>query len=199
MSTMSEPLDVGAAVRRVVLYVGTLDPERELRAPFAGAITVMRERPGTLFVVAGQPLPAEEAAVRAQFAAAGVAERLLVTGHLSQDRLARVIRRADVCLSPVPSTPLYDVSTPTKLVEYLAVGRRVVANHLPDHDAVVAATGLGSLVGFSAEGFAQGLRAELDKGEPSVGEVRRATDWVRASRDYRALAALVGAAYDKLR
>ena len=40
-----------------------------------------------------------------------------------------------VCVSPDPPTPFNDVSTMTKVVEYLAIGRPVVAFDLRDREA----------------------------------------------------------------
>ena len=53
-------------------------------------------------------------------------------GHLGDAELVALLSTADVCLSPEPSNPLNDASTMIKVVEYMALGKPVVAYDLPE-------------------------------------------------------------------
>src|SRR5690606_11861826 len=48
------------------------------------------------------------------------------TGMLPLPEALSYVKAADVCISPVELTRAHEVASPTKLVEYLAMGRPVV-------------------------------------------------------------------------
>ena len=70
------------------------------------------------------------AAVEAELAAQGVEDRVVFTGRVAPNRVAELLQDADVCVDPAPATGLNERSTMTKLAEYLALGKPVVAYDL---------------------------------------------------------------------
>jgi len=54
------------------------------------------------------------------------------TGRVTEERILPTLSAADVCISPEPSNPLNDRSTFVKVMEYMAMGRAVVAFDLPE-------------------------------------------------------------------
>src|SRR5439155_25614978 len=68
----------------------------------------------------------------ARMAAAGVADRVEVTGWVAPERVVELVRAADVCVDPAPPSPLNDRSTMIKIAEYLATGKPVVAYAPPE-------------------------------------------------------------------
>ncbi len=87
----------------------------------------------------------------------GLADRIVFTGPLSREQAFAYVRAADVCLSPIPPSPIFDVASPTKLVEYMALAKPVVANEHPEQAQVVAASGGGLIVPWAAERFASAV------------------------------------------
>jgi glycosyltransferase involved in cell wall biosynthesis len=57
----------------------------------------------------------------------GVADHVLFTGFVSDEELVRYLSTSDICLDPNPSSPLNDVSTWIKVMEYMALGKPVVS------------------------------------------------------------------------
>jgi glycosyltransferase involved in cell wall biosynthesis len=54
------------------------------------------------------------------------------TGYISDTDLQRYLSTADICLDPNPSSPLNDVSTWIKVMEYMALGKPVVSFDLKE-------------------------------------------------------------------
>ena len=54
------------------------------------------------------------------------------TGRVSDADLVRHLATADVCLAADPPSPLNDVSTMTKVMEYMTMGRPIVSFDLPE-------------------------------------------------------------------
>jgi glycosyltransferase involved in cell wall biosynthesis len=62
----------------------------------------------------------------------GISQRISFTGHVGYDRVMQGIASADVCLCPDPKTPLNDKCSLVKVVEYMSLGRPLVAFDLEE-------------------------------------------------------------------
>jgi glycosyltransferase involved in cell wall biosynthesis len=60
----------------------------------------------------------------------GVAENVTMTGRVDAARVPELLQEADICVDPAPTTELNERSTMIKVVEYLALGKPVVAYDL---------------------------------------------------------------------
>ncbi len=74
----------------------------------------------------GDGRPALERAL----AAHGVQDRVSFTGRVAAGRVPDLLQDADVCVDPAPATDVNERSTMTKIAEYLALGKPVVAYDL---------------------------------------------------------------------
>jgi glycosyltransferase involved in cell wall biosynthesis len=64
----------------------------------------------------------------------GIASRVEFTGWVGQQsEIARLLNSMDICVAPEPSDPYNDRSTAAKIMEYMALGKPVVAFDLPEH------------------------------------------------------------------
>lgn len=62
----------------------------------------------------------------------GIADRVYFTGFIPHDDLLRYLSSADICLDPNPSSPLNDVSTWIKVMEYMALGKPIISFDLKE-------------------------------------------------------------------
>lgn len=130
----------------------------------------------------------------------GVAEHVLWTGWLPMREGWRYVKSAAVALSPIPRGPLLDVSSPTKVPEYLALGVPVVCNDNPDQQAVIKSTGCGVCVPYTAEDFALAVCNVL--ASPALYQPLRMNsgiNYVRLHRSYQIIASNVAKAYESPR
>jgi glycosyltransferase involved in cell wall biosynthesis len=72
----------------------------------------------------------ERAAVEREMSARGLAQHVTFVGWVEPDRVLALIRDADICLDPSPATDVNERSTMTKVAEYLALGKPVIAYDL---------------------------------------------------------------------
>ncbi|WP_229425541.1 glycosyltransferase [Massilia sp. Se16.2.3] len=185
--------------RRVVLYLGRVAQSR--RSDFLLEVTErLRARlPQVLLVIAGDaPSNDEMAWMRSSIAAHGLDEHVLLTGWLPQREALGYAARAEVGLSPIPRGRLFDVSSPTKLVEYLALGIPGVANDIPDQARVIQESGAGLCVPMQADAFAEATLRLLEDPALAAACAARGPDWVRAHRTYDILARVVAQAYERI-
>jgi glycosyltransferase involved in cell wall biosynthesis len=65
--------------------------------------------------------------LEAECARLGVDHRVTFTGWVAPERVPELLQEADVCVEPAPAIPVNRMSTMTKIGEYLALGKPVVA------------------------------------------------------------------------
>jgi glycosyltransferase involved in cell wall biosynthesis len=81
-------------------------------------------------------------ALEAEAAELGIADRVLFTGFIPDTDLLRYLSTADICLDPNPSSPLNDVSTWIKVMEYMALGKPIISFDLKETRTSAAAAAL---------------------------------------------------------
>jgi glycosyltransferase involved in cell wall biosynthesis len=123
--------DLRAGAKHVIGYVGLIEPQDGVDVALE-ALTVLRTRRDdwhAVFVGDGAALPDAKALARR----CGLDDVVSFAGYVTdRNRLVRMIAACDVCISPEPRNPLNEHSTLTKVAEYMAVGRPVVAFDLEE-------------------------------------------------------------------
>jgi glycosyltransferase involved in cell wall biosynthesis len=62
----------------------------------------------------------------------GLGDHVRFTGFIPDDDMMRYLSTADICLDPNPSSPLNDVSTWIKVMEYMALGKPIISFDLKE-------------------------------------------------------------------
>jgi glycosyltransferase involved in cell wall biosynthesis len=180
----------------MVLYLGSLDRVRKmdflLRA-FRGVLVRVPE--ARLYLVGGGNEPEDEAYLRKEAARLAIAEAVVFTGFVPREEAWSYVRRARVCVSPFYPTPILTSTSPTKIVEYMAMGKPVVANDHPEMRLVLRESGAGLCVPYEEESFADAI-VELLQDPARAREMgRRGRSYVGRHRTYQVLADLVEDVY----
>jgi glycosyltransferase involved in cell wall biosynthesis len=191
--------DPRLAKRRVVLYLGRVAQSRGSDFLLDVVLRLRVHLPEVLLVIAGDAPSSDEMVwMRSAIAARGLSHHVLLTGWLPQERALGYAVRAEVGLSPIPRGVLFDVSSPTKLVEYMALGIPGVANDIPDQKLVIEASGAGLCVPMQADAFAEATLRLLQDPALAARCAARGPPWVAAHRTYDILARGVAHAYQRI-
>lgn len=185
--------------RRVIVYLGALAHAR--RSDFLlEVVQRVRERcPEVLLVLAGDaPSADEQAWIRRRVRELEVESHVWLTGWLSQEEALPLVRCAELGLSPIPRGELFDVSSPTKAVEYLALGLPCVGNDIPDQRLVLERSEGGLCVPMEVEPFADAILELLDDPDRRARMGRSGAAWVAKYRSYDQLAERVAPVYRQL-
>jgi len=177
-------------------YLGTCEKARRVDFLFEVLARLRAEaRDARLLLVGDAWLPSEKIWLRETAAKLGVAEAVTITGWVGSDVARRHLLEADVAVSIVPPDPIFDVASPTKLVEYLALGLPVVANTHPDQLEVMTASGAGLLAPFEVGPFAAALARMADDRDATVAMAARGPAYVANYRSYDQIALRVASVY----
>ncbi|MCO5106912.1 MAG: glycosyltransferase family 4 protein [Burkholderiaceae bacterium] len=182
--------------RRVAVYLGTLSMlrRRELETMIDAALEVEKTYPEFELLVIGESESADEKGWLQRYAEARGATRCVrFLGWVPYDKGLRLASEASVGVSPVPRGELFDMGSPTKAIEYMALRLPVVCNDQPDQAQVIRDSGGGFCVDLSPAAFAAAIVQLLRDPDSAVRMGSAGHDWVRQHRDYRRLAAEVAA------
>jgi glycosyltransferase involved in cell wall biosynthesis len=125
-----------AALRKrasaILLYLGAMNPQDGLDYLLEALRHLVYElgRRDILCVLIGPGDSVEE--LKAAAVDAGLNDYVLFTGFIPDEVLCQYLSSADICLDPNPSSPLNDVSTWIKVMEYMAVGKPTVSFDLKE-------------------------------------------------------------------
>jgi len=185
--------------RPVLAYLGTLDRARCLEQLLDALALVRRELPqASLLLIGGSPRPDDVLQLREAARRRGLHDALGVTGWLPPAQAWEYVLGAQAAVSWVPRGALYDVSTPTKLLEYLALGMPCVGNDTPDQAAVLTGSGAGWLAASTPQAMAEALLAILRDPEAARQRAAGGPRYIEERRSYRVLGAAVAQRYYSL-
>jgi glycosyltransferase involved in cell wall biosynthesis len=141
-----------------VLYLGTLNRVRRMDF-LLRAIAVVRESvPAVLLYVVGRgDNPEDEIFFKEEIARLDMERSVVMVGHLPHSQALQYVVEADVCTSPFYPTPVLRSASPTKLVEYMALGKAVVANDHPEQKRIIEEAGAGLCVPYDERQFAAAI------------------------------------------
>lgn len=198
-TTVEPARDARLDQRRVIVYLGRIAQSRKSDFLLDVVEALRQIMPEILLVIAGDAPSADEMAwMRRQIASRGLDAHVLLTGWLPQRVALGYAVRAEVGLSPIPRGTLFDVSSPTKLVEYLALGIPSVANDIPDQQLVIEQSGAGLCAPMEAAPFSAAVLALLSDPALCAQFAERGPAYVKSHRTYAILAKDVARTYEKI-
>ena len=157
------------------------------------------DRPSVKLVFVGiSEQPADVEFLESEVARMRLTEQVVFVGFLPREQALSYVRAASVCVSPIPANPVFDVASPTKILEYMALARPVVANDQPDQRQVLRESGAGICTPYDAGSFGKALIRLLDHPEEAREMGAKGRRYVKRTRTYAAIADTLEAHYVRL-
>jgi glycosyltransferase involved in cell wall biosynthesis len=172
-----------------LLYLGTLDKVRRMDFLIRVFARVRAAVPDALLYIVGRGVDrSDEVLLENEVARLGLGECVVFVGQLPQAEALRYVQEADVCASPFYPTPILRSTSPTKLVEYLAMGKAVVANDHPEQRRVIEESEAGYCVPYEEAAFAAAVVKLIEDPQQARLMGLRGRDYVLRHRSYAAIA-----------
>jgi glycosyltransferase involved in cell wall biosynthesis len=111
-----------------IVYIGSIDPGRGVRVLVRAMAAIVREVDARL-AIAGSYAPKFEQSLRDGIRELGLVDKVELLGPVDHDQLPALLATATVCVVPAAAdlTPNPTVVYPTKILEYMACRRAIVA------------------------------------------------------------------------
>lgn len=159
---------LGLSDRFVIMYHGAINVTRGLLELVEAVKLVVaggHREIALVLVGGGAGIPAVQAAVRASHLEAWVQ----IVGPIDYVDVPRYIAACDIGVVPLPDSPGWRVSSPLKMLEYLAMKKCVVATDIVAHRSVVGESPCAFLVRDSSpRSLADGLLAAVETGREAL-------------------------------
>jgi glycosyltransferase involved in cell wall biosynthesis len=182
-----------------IVYIGTLAAVRQLHVIIDAFAIVSRYCPtATLLMVGDGDFAHEREALTLQVTRLGLSEKVTFTGFVPIEHAWEFAASAEVCLSPFFPTPVLASTSPTKLIEYMALGRAVVCNNHPEQSAIIKQSGAGLCVEWGAQSFADAIISLLKNAKLAAEMGAKGPDWVVKNRTYSIIVAKVKEQYQAI-
>lgn len=176
-----------------LVYTGALTPTYELDVAIAAVARIAAARPAldVAFEVYGRGDSGP--ALAAQAEELGIADRVTFHGRIAIEDVPAVVAAADIGLAPTRHDRFTDMSLSTKVFEYAAMGKPVVASRLPMVERTFPPGTVSSYTPGDPEAMAEAILAFAD--EPVAREaavahtaqIVKAGAWEHEAQGYLAL------------
>lgn len=187
------------AAAPILLYLGIILKLRQTEMLVRVLDKVRQRFPGARLVYVGEgQLPSDRQPVEDEARRLGLADAVTVTGFLPMEQAWEHVRDADICFSPFYPIPVLLSTSPTKLIEYMAMAKSIVANEHPEQCQVMEASGVGRCIPWDEQAFADEVCRLLADPESARDMASRGPEWVRAHRTYDVIADEVAAQYSNI-
>ena len=122
---------LGLNGKKVLFYHGIMSPNRGLQNALRAFAKIGNDYPDLVFLFVGDGDGLNE--LKELSHTLGVSDRIVFTGQVDFDEIPKYLRIADIGILPFPNITWWAVSSPIKIMEYLAMSIPVVAT---DIDAI---------------------------------------------------------------
>ena len=185
--------------RPLLLYLGSLLRLRQTEMLVRVLDRVRQRYPDARlrFVGEGQQ-PDDRKAIVDEAARLGLSGAVEVTGFLPMEQAWQHVKDADICFSPLYPVPVLLAASPTKLIEYMALAKCIVANDHPEQCQVMTDSGVGRCIPWGEQAFADEVCRLLDDPERARAMAAKGPDWVRQHRTYDVIADAVEDRYQAI-
>ena len=164
-----------------LVYAGALTPTYELDVALEALASIRRARPDldVRFDVFGRGDAAERLVTQAT--QLGIEEHVTFHGRIPIEDVPAAVARADIGLAPTRHDPFTDVSLSTKVFEYAAMGKPVVASRLPMVERTFPADSVATYHPGDSSSMVAAILSFVDDEAGREAAVARTAEVVRAS------------------
>jgi colanic acid biosynthesis glycosyl transferase WcaI len=128
------PDDFPASDKFTILFAGTMGKAQALEGVIEAAKIIQTQQPRVNFVLVGGGIEVENLK---QIADNAQLTNVIFIPRVPMDRVGAMLQRADVLLVHLKDDPLFNITIPSKIQAYLAVGKPILVGVQGDAEAVV--------------------------------------------------------------
>jgi glycosyltransferase involved in cell wall biosynthesis len=182
-----------------VVYLGTFARSRHLEVLIEAFALVIKCCPNAKLYMVGRGDTAEDRTFLEELAnRLQISKNIIFTGFLPIEQGWAIAAKAAVCISPIYPSFIYLQGSPTKLYEYMALGRPIVANEHPEQTTALQNNTSGLCVPWGAQAFADATLYMLNNPQEAEKMAEKGPQWIDENRHYDKIAALVFKQYQTI-
>ena len=169
---------LGLQDKKILFHHGIISANRGLQNAMRAFASLIDKYPDLVFLIVGDGEGLKELRLLAN--SFGIENKVVFTGQINFEEIPSYLRAADIGILPFPNITWWVVSSPIKLMEYLAMGVPVVATDIEANRTVLCKTTGGILaVDSSPQNLANSISELLESGceMPSEELLEKTVSW----------------------
>jgi len=179
-----------------ILYLGTLLRVRRLDFLVRVLSKVVKHYPkARLKFVGNGSEPEDYHILTREIERLNLADNVVFTGFVPMEEAWEHVRKADICVSPFYPIPILLSTSPTKLIEYMAMAKIVVANDHPEQSRIMKESGVGETIPWEEQAFADKIIDILDHPDEARKKASKGPNYIRRHRTYSVISRQLDQAY----
>ncbi len=172
-----------------VIYLGTLNRSRKMDFVLRAFKLALQERKHCKLIFVGDSEdPKDKEFLIEESKRLGIDHAVSFTGLLARDKALEYVKQSAICLSPFYPTPILNSTSPTKLIEYMALQKPVIANDHPEQRLVLEESQGGICVPYEEQAFADAIVYLLDHPDIAENMGRMGREYIVKNRTYSTIA-----------
>jgi glycosyltransferase involved in cell wall biosynthesis len=133
-SSLREKL--GLSDKFVIIYHGSFRPNGGLLESIEAVKLIKNDHPDIILLLLGATYPQFLSVLKRTIETNGVQNNVILHGPVDFHSVPDYISMSDVGLVPLPNIPIWRYQQPLKLLEYMAMGKTIIATDSPAHRSV---------------------------------------------------------------
>ena len=172
-----------------LVYMGVFFKIRRLDFLIRVIARVKSQIPGaTLYMIGAGREEGDEEFLHREIERLHMTDAVIFTGFLPLEQAFQYIREADVCLSPYYPSFILNSTSPTNLIEYMAMGKAVVTTDHPEQSLIIQESGGGICVPYDEYSFAEAIVSLLMDPDQCQQMGKMGRDYIITRRSYEIIA-----------
>jgi len=194
-----EETDISNGNKKIVLYLGKFFKIRKLEFLIRMFQKVLEVVPDAkfYFIGDGEDISVDQM-LKDEAKKLKIEKNILFTGYVPLNDALKYVRNATVCVSSYYPTFVLNSTSPTKVIEYMAMGKAVVGNDHPEQKTLITESCGGICVPYDENEFAKAVVKLLQNPEMAAEMGQRGKLYILKHRTYPVIADILEQAYEKI-
>lgn len=172
-----------------ILYLGTMVKVRKIDFVLRVFKKVIKIIPNAmLYMVGGSEIDEDLEYLKNYAKKLNIDKSILFTGLINRKEALNYVKEADVCLSPFYPTPILNSTSPTKIIEYMALKKPIVGNDHPEQKKIIKEANCGICVHYNEKEFANAIIKIIESPQESIVMGINGRKYIEKHRDYKIIA-----------
>jgi len=127
--------------RKIVLYTGTVSPERGLKTPILGMKNLKDNEFNLILLIVGEGT--QKSYLNQLVKKENLSDKVILMDWPGHEDIPSLINHSLICIIPQPSNDFIDTTIPHKLFEYMAMSKPVITSDAKPFKRIIDETGAG--------------------------------------------------------
>lgn len=129
----------------------------------------------------------------------GLESKIKFFFNVNYKTVPTILSKCDIGISAIPPDQKYIVSSPSKLVDYMALGIPVIGNsEIIEQNRIITESDCGLLVEYGHEQFSEGICEMIKNMDLFLDKGRKGKFWISKNQNFTKLSSMLSDEYKKL-